>query len=244
LDAVKCCETLGIRHGISVARPAWVHRVARAVALAVAIGFALGVFAPCPAAADGVYFTEGLGGTAIRDELSTHAGSALRIRGALGVRRKQLAIELWGAALVTDRHPSRDRHEDGTRVVGRTSDGNASTRGPSYDIGTWGIDAKLIQPLAPSVELYLRGGLSRGYAAAIDASGRGVGISAGVQVKGKVSALGLLFWPLLFSGGGPRITAAAYLETGYELYRLHGPRQSTDAQLNHLLLGFAIGSDF
>jgi hypothetical protein len=103
---------------------------------------------------------------------------------------------------------------------------------------------KFLQPLAPNVELYLRGGLSRGYAAGLDASGRGLGLGAGVQVKGKVSALGLVFWPLFFSGVGPKITAAAYLETGYEVYRLHGPRRSTDAQLNHLMLGFAFGSDF
>jgi hypothetical protein len=219
----------------------------------VALVVALGMLVPRTAAADGVYFTESFGGTDVRDELSAHAGSAFRVRVGLGVRRKQLAVELWGAGLLTDRRSSHHpHHDDGPRAVGRTTGGSDSPSAPAHDerdaratdLGTWGVDVKFLQPVAPSVELYLRGGLSRGYAAGLDASGRGLGLGAGVQLKGKVSALGLLFWPLFFSGLGPKITAAAYVESGYEFYRLHGPRRSTDAQLSHLMIGFALGSDF
>lgn len=68
---------------------------------------------------------------------------------------------------------------------------------------------------------------------------------AGNSAKGKVRALGFMFWPLFFSGIGPKVTAAVYVDNGYEFYRLHrsGDR-SIDAQLTNLTLGFAVGSDF
>jgi hypothetical protein len=96
--------------------------------------------------------------------------------------------------------------------------------------------------------VYLRGsamvgGLDR---AGFDSfEGRGLGVGAGVQLKGKGSVLGLLFWPLFFTNVGPKMTAALWLDSGYEFYRLHGDRPTAiDAQLSTLTFGFALGSDF
>lgn len=195
------------------------------------------VLATQPAAADGVYFTESFGGTDVKDELSAHMGSALRIRVGLGVRRGSLAVELWGAGNInTEAHdhdaaPPEPYH--GSYVP------HSSTNFASY-----GVDVKLLRPLAHNLEIYLRGGLSAGYAEGLDAGGRGLGAGAGIQLKGKVSALGLLFWPLFFSGVGPKMTGALYFDSSYELYRLHGASRSTDAQLSHATFGFALGSDF
>jgi hypothetical protein len=75
--------------------------------------------------------------------------------------------------------------------------------------------------------------------------GRGLGVGAGIQLKGKGSVLGLLWWPLFFTNVGPKMTAALWLDSGYEFYRLHGDRPTAiDAQLSTLTFGFALGSDF
>lgn len=70
----------------------------------------------------------------------------------------------------------------------------------------------------------------------------------GLQLKGKGSVLGLLAWPLFFLiRKGPMMTAAIYLDEGYDFYRLHSGNRihdAIDAQLTHFTLGFAVGSDF
>jgi hypothetical protein len=43
---------------------------------------------------------------------------------------------------------------------------------------------------------------------------------------------------------GPRATVAAFLDQGYDFYRLHGPGRTIDAEVTRWTLGFAIGSDF
>lgn len=224
----------------------------RLASLAVIVLTAL---APATAAADGVYITESFGGTDVKDELSAHLSNAMRIRLAGGVRRKNVAFELWmGIGVNTGSH-----HHDAAKPLPpnyeiTTPDGDyhgGGYQGDAYDDGstglvTYGVDVKYLQPLSPNLEAYVRGGLSRGIAYGVDgdAAGRGLGIGAGVQLKGKVPALGFLFWPLFFTGWGPKITAAVFADTSYEFYRLHGASRSTDAQLSHLTVGFAVGNDF
>lgn len=178
------------------------------------------------ASADGFYYSEGVGGTRVHDELSAFMPDAVRIRVALGMRRHQWAYEAWFAGnlnndVYTDERP---------------------------DLLTGGLDLKYIQPVSRHLEVYLRGsamvgGLDR---AGFDSfEGRGLGVGAGVQLKGKGSVLGLLFWPLFFTNVGPKMTAALWLDSGYEFYRLHGDRPTAiDAQLSTLTFGFALGSDF
>ena len=196
-----------------------------------------------PAAADGVYFTESLGGADIKDELGEKLEGAGRFRAALGVRRGAWAVELWGAVyLGVGRAPLRcdecaahaERHAHSTSIL-----------------GAYGLDVKYLQPVSRHVEVYLRGGASYlgGQVQGEGHGGRGLGVGAGVQLKGKVPALGFLFWPLFFTGIGPKVTAAVWADAGTDFYRLHrrgrfeaGP--TIDARLTSMSLGFAVGTDF
>jgi hypothetical protein len=101
--------------------------------------------------------------------------------------------------------------------------------------------------------VYVRGSAGYGWADGnlSGYSGRSLGFGAGVQVKGKGSVLGLLAWPLFFLvNKGPMMTAALYLDEGYDFYRLHdstsagGNRTAVDAQLTHVTFGIALGTDF
>lgn len=202
------------------------------------------------AVADGVYFTESIGGTDVKNELSTYMESALRIRIAGGYRKKNLAFELWFAGDINtspyntyDAAPEKPSYEISTPDKGGGYYGGTSGDS-STSLASYGFDVKYLQPLAPNLEMYVRGGLSKAYASGLDASGRGLGIGAGIQLKGKVPVIGFLFWPLFFTGLGPKVTAAVFVDTSYEFYRLHGPSHTTDASLNHLTLGFAVGNDF
>lgn len=215
--------------------------------------FAVFALATQTAVADGVYFTESLGGTDVKNDLSTYMESAMRIRIAGGYRKRNLAFELWFAGDINtgpyDTYaapPEQPSYElstpdgyHGGGYYGDSYSGDSSTSLASY-----GFDVKYLQPLAPNLEMYVRGGLSKAHADGLDAAGRGLGIGAGIQLKGKVPVIGFLFWPLFFTGLGPKVTAAVFVDTSYEFYRLHGPTHTTDASLNHLTLGFAVGNDF
>lgn len=193
--------------------------------------------------AHGVYFTESVGGMNIHDEASDTWGGAVRLRIAAGYRRKQLAFELWAAAGIGWSDRSYETHGSYLSLTdgapSPTHDHHHSSRG----IGMVGFDVKYIKTLSRHVEVYARGGLSHAYAGDLG-DGRGLGIGAGAQLKGKVPVIGFLFWPLFFTGLGPKCTAAVFAETGYEFYRLHGAVRSTDAQVTQWTLGFAVGSDF
>jgi hypothetical protein len=178
------------------------------------------------ASADGFYYSEGFGGARVHDELSAFLPDAARIRVAIGMRHREWAYEGWFAANLNTEAYSDQRP----------------------DLVTGGLDIKYIQPVASHLEVYLRGsamvgGLEGG---GMDSfSGRGLGVGAGVQLKGKGSILGLLWWPLFFTKVGPKMTAALWLDSGYEFYRLHGDKPTAiDSQLSTLTFGFALGSDF
>lgn len=195
----------------------------------------------------GVYFTESFSALSFSDEIANHVDGAVRFRAALGYRRNQLAFELWAGGGFTWRHHDAYASASGALSVGEpspTTDGGY--RDDYYSapsgIGMLGFDVKYLKTLSKNFEVYAKGGLSRAYADDLG-SGPGVGIGGGAHIKGKIPVLGFLFWPLFFTGIGPKCTAALYMETGYEFYRLHNDRSSTDAQLTHWTLGFSIGSD-
>jgi Outer membrane protein beta-barrel domain len=198
-----------------------------------------------PAAADGVYVTQSMGGADVKDELGERIDSAGRFRLGLGVRRGAWAAELWGGLLLGSGHAARVD----ACVDCRPGD-DYHTHSTMF-LGAYGLDLKYLQPLSRHVDVYLRGGVSamRGHVAGDDYGGRGLGVGAGVQLKGKVRALGLLWWPLFFTGIGPKVTAAIWADTGYDFYRLHpggrlqaGP--TIDAQLTSMSMGFSVGTDF
>ncbi len=173
--------------------------------------------------ADGLYFTEGVGGAEIKDRAGAVLPSATRLRLSVGARSGPWALEAWMAPLIGD--PANDTELD-----------------------TWGLDLKYVQPLSRHLEVYVRGTTSaaKGYGALDGFAGRGLGFGAGIAVKGKVSPWGLLWAPLFFLvRKGPMITGALWLDDGYEFYRLHSDRPYTlDAQISHVTFGFALGSDF
>ena len=183
------------------------------------------VLSAASARADGLYYFEGVGGTKVHDELSAYMTDAVNIRVGVGMRRHEWAYELFLAGHIN----------------------NSLDYETQSDLMSGGLNIKYIQPVASHLEVYLRGSamLGGGTQALEGWSGRGLGAGAGIQLKGKGSVLGLLWWPLFFTHVGPRMTAALWLDTGYEFYRLHGDKPTAiDAQLSTVTFGFALGSDF
>jgi hypothetical protein len=186
-----------------------------------------------PARADGIYFTESFGGSDVKDQLGAYLPSAFHFRIAAGMRFGTWAVETHLGAHVGTADTS---FEEG------------------HSLTTYGLDLKYIQPLVDDhVEIYLRGGVR--YALVDDGStihdyaGRGLGGGAGIQLKGKVRALGFLAWPCFFLKIGPKVTGALWLDADGSFYRLHrdGRQAATpaiDAKLTTISGGFAIGSDF
>ena len=182
--------------------------------------------------ADGWYFTEGVGSGTLEDQLGNRFEADFGMRVALGRRMDQWAIE--GFMTMTD--------------LSSVEQGNHAL------LVGYGLSARYIVPVTSHIELYARGGLhklsldmdmdmansrDRGY------QGRAIHYGAGAQLKGKVPALGFLFYPFFFTDLGPKVTAALWLETNQQYTRLHRDRVSSiDARLTTLSLGFAVGSDF
>jgi outer membrane protein with beta-barrel domain len=196
------------------------------------------------ARADGFYYSEAIGGARIKNQLGHLADSAFELRIGGGYRWGHFALEGF---LQIDEASS-------TSQYGNLPDAQPccwSNRHAS--IFSYGMDVKYIAPLGRHVELYLRGGPSYGHLRGLDLgedyAGRGLEGGAGIQVKGKVPIIGLLFWPLFFTDLGPKMTGAIFLDDGYTFYRFHprgdldaGP--AIDASIGHVSIGFAFGSDF
>ncbi|MEO8548841.1 MAG: hypothetical protein ABI678_02665 [Kofleriaceae bacterium] len=199
---------------------------------------AMMLLASATAHADGVYYSEEIGATHVKDELAAHESDTtlLRMRVAAGYRRGPLAYEI-GLGMHLD--------------AGELAYDGGGARGAS--LGAVDFSVKYLQPIARHLELYVRGSASYGWAdgALADYAGRGLGFGAGIQLKGKGSVAGLLFWPLFFIiQKGPMMTAALFVDEGYEFYRLHPggdlarSQSAVDAQLSHFTMGFALGTDF
>jgi hypothetical protein len=190
------------------------------------------------ASADGFYYSESFGGTKVSNQLADQFEGGLRVHLGLGWRWKNWAAQGFLA------------------IDGNTAESSDGSYGQTPGLFSYGLDLKYLHPVSQHLEVYLRGSVSRGVL--VDArsdltnySGRGLGIGAGVQLKGKVPALGLLFWPLFFCPNvpGPKITGALFLDDGFEFYRLHpggklDATPSIDGTLSHITFGFALGKDF
>ncbi len=208
------------------------------------------------AAADGFYFAESFGGANVKDELGAYMSSALRIRFAIGMRREHWAIEGFiSGNIATSGDDPVGYDGAATPPCEYTNAGCGQPVRPAIGAGpttltTYGLDVKYLQPLAEHLEVYLRGSMSGAeMTGQLDGyGGRGLGVGAGLQLKGKVAAIGFLWWPLFLTDWGPKVTASVFVDDGYDFYRLHpggrldaGP--AVDAQLSHLTIGFAVGSD-
>jgi hypothetical protein len=177
--------------------------------------------------ADGFYDAESFGVAETHDDIHRSLANAFDVRLGIGMRIGNLAVEPWLAA---------DRN---------LTDGDGRV-----DLGSWGLDFKYLTSLTtalPHLEVYVRGGFGvaqptgtlEGY------SGRGGGMGAGIQLSGKVRALGFLWTPLFFLHRGPMVTGAIYIDDGLDIYSLHRPGDpSITVELVHLSVGFAVGSAF
>lgn len=189
---------------------------------------------------DGYYFAETIGVGMARGDLEPIVGRSIQTRLAVGARVKWLAIEPW---LRSDLQLEREGAFRGI-VGGEPAPGRA-------DLEAYGLDLKLIGPLyrGPSgeiVEAYVRGGASfaGGTGMLEHHDGMAYGAAAGIQISGRVRALGFLWAPLFFIKRGPKVTGALFLDQGYDFYRLRDGRSTVDARVGHVSVGFAIGSGF
>ncbi|MBK9035681.1 MAG: outer membrane beta-barrel protein [Myxococcales bacterium] len=188
-----------------------------------------------PAHADGTYFSMGMGPGEVSDELGAYVRDTIHARFALGHRVGHIAVEGYIA-------PEGDTEIDAPYA---------------YSALRLGVDARYVLPVSSGLQVYVRGGLSKvsatlssygdGRYAERDFEGRGLGGGAGVQLRGKVRALGFLYWPLFFVPAGPKVDAAIFIDHGVEFDRLHavtGPERSIDARFTRLTIGFNVGADF
>lgn len=209
------------------------RRPALAALAAAAVTALLAV--PRPAHADGTYASFGLGPGQVSDELGAYVRTTFQGRFTVGHRVGHLAIE--------------------GSIGPESSDDFNDPYG--YEAVRLGLDARYVLPVVPGVQVYVRGGLTTVDAtlsssdgnryAERDYAGRGVEGGAGVQLRGKVRALGFLYWPLFFVPVGPKIDAALFVDHSVEFDRLHavtGPERSIDARFTRLTIGINVGADF
>ena len=207
-----------------------------ALAATTVAAFAL-LAAPRPAVADGTYFTMGFGPGDVGSELRDYSAETFRIRAGIGHRIGNVAFEGFvGGDIMDDYQVS--------------------------EASSVGLDVKYILPLSANFQAYVRGSASRmstnlgsgGYDDCYgcyydgrEYSGRGLGAGAGLQLRGKVRAIGFLYWPLFFVPAGPKVNAALFVDHGYDFYRLHpddGRGGTIDAKLYRWTFGFNVGQDF
>jgi hypothetical protein len=196
------------------------------------------LLAPRAARADGLYFTEAFGGTRFKNHLSSYIDGAVQVHAGLGFRAHRTSVEGWIGADISTAGDAYDSYE------------------PSPSPVTYGLDLKRAFPVSSRVEAYLRVSMSRMFIeeGALDGyGGRGLGAGAGIQLKGKVPLLAMLYPPIALvclipntcRKLGPMGTAALYIDQGWDFYRLHRERSpSIDAEAARLRVGFAIGTDF
>ncbi|HEY4058547.1 MAG TPA: hypothetical protein VGM39_18165 [Kofleriaceae bacterium] len=195
-----------------------------------------GALAPAVARADGVYASESIGVSIPDDSLAPYLQQPLKVRLAVGARWRFVAVEPW---LSSDLQLDRDGATRGI-LGGTPAQGTA-------DLATYGIDAKLIGKLDEHLSAYVRMGPSRAEAnGMLDGyAGWGMGAAAGVQLTGRVRALGFLWTPLFFVKRGPMITGSLFLDQGVDFYRLRmSGAPDINARVAHVSIGFALGSDF
>ena len=203
----------------------------RAIALLASLTVAAGT-----ARADGYYFEQSMGVSSARGDAPALA-TQLHLRMGVGVRFGAFAVEPWLSSDVAfDRDGAYFKLFGGTPAMGQA------------DLSTIGVDFKYTAPVGRGLVAYVRGGprLGEGDGALEGYSGPGIGVGTGIQLSGKVSALGLLWAPLFFSKKGPKLRGSVFLDESVDAYRLYGarPHMTIDAPIVSTNLGFALGSDF
>jgi len=191
--------------------------------------------------ADGMYITESFGVATGRGQLAEPLGNVIHARLAFGARMRFLAVEPWMLSEL------QDEREGGLR--GFLPGGDPVPE--RADLDAYGVDARVIAPLyrnrTSRLEAYVRGGpfIASGHGVLDGYTGRGAGVATGLQITGRVRALGFLWAPLLFVKKGPMATGAIYLDQGYDFYDLQMPgAPPIQARVGHISFGFSIGQAF
>jgi len=183
---------------------------------------------------DGVYFTQTVG---LSHASEATFGRPLQTRAGFGARVRYLAVEAW---MSSDTQLARDG--SWLYFVG----GEPKMKS---DLDSYGVTARAIAPVhrtaKATVEAYARGDLGLAKATGELDGYRGplAGLGGGLQIRGSVRALGSAWGPLFWLDRGPRVTAALFLDAGYDLVELHGER-TIRTGLVRTTLGFAVGSSF
>ena len=192
--------------------------------------------ATTPARADGFYYSQAYGISSARGDGAAPLGESLQLRIAFGWRFGVVGV---GPLLGTELAVERDDAYFG--LVG-----GDPTTGDS-DLKIYGVDARYHATLHDNLVMYVRGGprYASGLGALADYSGLGAGAGTGVQLSGRVRALGFLFAPMFFMNKGPKITASIFLDGNVDWYRLrNGEMPALTLPLVATSIGIAAGSHF
>ncbi len=178
------------------------------------------LFAASPVYADGFYYSQSYGVSSARGEGAAPLGASLQLRIAFGWRFGPVTV---GPVLGENMAVERDDAFYGI--------GGEPIMGDS-DLDVYGFDGRYHGKLTENLVMYVRGG---------PRYGRGTG----VQLTGRVRALGFVFLPAFFMKKGPMVTASLFLDESVEWYRLRAdgmPDVSTP--IVGTAIGVAAGSHF
>jgi hypothetical protein len=194
------------------------------------------VLAASPAYADGFYYSQAYGVSSARGDGASPLGASLQLRLALGWRFGALTVgPLLGVNLAVQRDDATFGLLGGEPIAGDS------------DLKTYGIDARYHATLHEHLVMYVRGGprYATGLGALDGYRGFGAGAGTGVQLTGRVRALGFLFVPLFFATKGPLITASVFLDENVDWYQLERNAMPTVATpIIGTTIGVAAGSHF
>jgi hypothetical protein len=187
------------------------------------------VLAGATAHADGFYYSQAYGISSARGDGGSMLGESLQLRIAVGWRFGALTVgPLISANLAGERENAHWGLVGGDPAAGDS------------DLKTYGFDARYHAAITEHLVMYVRGGprYASGLGALERYAGFGVGGATGVQLAGRVRALGFLFAPLFFAKRGPMVTASVFLDQSADWYRLEA---ATMRELSIPLLGTSIG---
>jgi hypothetical protein len=196
--------------------------------------FAL-VLTTSTASADGFYYSQSYGVSSARGEGAAPLGASLQLRIAFGWRFGAFTV---GPVLGENMAVERDGAFYGI--------GGEPIMGDS-DLDIYGVDGRYHATLHENLVMYVRGGprYGRGTGDLDGYSGWGVGGGTGVQLTGRVRALGFLFLPAFFMKKGPMVTASVFLDESIEWYRLRkGGMPDVSTPIVGTAIGIAAGSHF
>ena len=181
------------------------------------------------ARADGFYYGQSYGISSARSDGNAMMGESLHLRIQMGWRWGEWSIGPWFAA-----HLAAPR--DGARfgIVGGDPQAGDS------DMEAIGADVRYNAQVREHLTAYVRGGprIAQGLGTLEGYRGAGLGAATGLQLTGRVRALGFLFAPLFFAKKGPMINACIYVDQSVDWYRLSADQMPA---LSMPLVGTSIG---